>query len=162
MCGAGTGYVGGAWLGGYQGGYTRVGIPGWVYRGVLPSHPSSRGASPDSEAGPGGPLQGVWSGWSGCSGRTVGGTGYIPTLRARSVLWPSLGYTPLQCPPGTNMARIDLISHKVSQNQEVSPEMLEKACHSPYFQNWVQMSPLGFLGFPFSRAFSGKELMTLF
>ena len=35
----------------------------------------------------------------------------------------------------------------------------EKACHSPYFQNTVQKSPLEILRFPFPVAFSRKELM---
>ena len=59
-------------------------------------------------------------------------------------------------------ARFDLISVKFSQNDEVSPKSVEKASVSPYFQNGLQISPLDFLGFPFSPAFSCKELMGLF
>ena len=59
-------------------------------------------------------------------------------------------------------ARIDLISRKLSQNGVVSPKYLEKACHSPYVQNGSRKSPLEFLRFPFSRAFSHKELMVPF
>ena len=60
------------------------------------------------------------------------------------------------------MARIDLIFYKVSQNREVSPVFIEKACHSPHFQNGVQKSPLEILRIPFRPAFSHKELMGLF
>ena len=56
-------------------------------------------------------------------------------------------------------ARFLLISYKVSQNGGVSPNYVEKAYVSPYFQNGAQKSPLDFLGFPFPVAFSHKELM---
>ena len=51
---------------------------------------------------------------------------------------------------------------KLSKNSEVSPKKSEKACHSPYFQKGVEKSPLDFLRFPFSVAFSRKELMVPF
>ena len=41
----------------------------------------------------------------------------------------------------------------------MSPKSIQKACHSPYFQNGLQKSPLGILGFPFLPAFSHKELI---
>ena len=56
-------------------------------------------------------------------------------------------------------ARFDLILLKLRQNGVVSPEYVEKACHSPCFQNGRVKSPLEILRFPFSRAFSHKELM---
>ena len=46
-------------------------------------------------------------------------------------------------------ARFHVNSCKVSQNGQVSPGNVEKACHSPCFQNGLAMSPLDFLGFPF-------------
>ena len=57
------------------------------------------------------------------------------------------------------MARFDVISQKLSQNRVVSAEYVEKACHSPCFQNRVKKSPLEILRFPFWDAFSHKELM---
>ena len=59
-------------------------------------------------------------------------------------------------------ARLRSKHDKVSQNDEVSPKSLEKACHSPYFQNGLQKSALDFLRFPFGPAFSPKELMGRF
>ena len=59
-------------------------------------------------------------------------------------------------------ARFQVILLKVSQNPKVSPKYVEKACHSPCVQNGLQMSPLDFLGFSISPAFSHKELMGLF
>ena len=41
----------------------------------------------------------------------------------------------------------------------MSLKYVKKASISPYFQNGLQKSPLGFLRFPFSRAFSHKELL---
>ena len=60
------------------------------------------------------------------------------------------------------MARIEVKTEKHSQNGEVSPKSVEKACHSPYFQKAVKNSPLDFLRFPFPVAFSHKELMVPF
>ena len=59
-------------------------------------------------------------------------------------------------------ARCDLFYVKLSQNRVVSPKYVKKAYHSPCFQKPAQKSPLDFLGFPFSTAFSHKELMVLF
>ena len=44
----------------------------------------------------------------------------------------------------------------------MSPENVNKAYHSPYFQNGSQKSALEFLRFPFLVAFSHKELIGLF
>ena len=60
------------------------------------------------------------------------------------------------------MARIDLILLEVSQKRVVSLKYVNKACHSPYFQNAAVKSPLEILRFPFSIAFSHKELMGYF
>ena len=65
--------------------------------------------------------------------------------RANSRLW-------------ANKARFSDILLKSSQNREVSPKSVEKAYHSPYFQNRVRKSPLEILRFPFLPAFSHKEL----
>ena len=69
--------------------------------------------------------------------------------RANSRLW-------------ANRARFSDISWKLSQNRGVSPKSVQKACHSPYFQNRLKKSALGFLRFPFCPAFSHKELLGLF
>ena len=74
----------------------------------------------------------------------------------------------LQAPPwvGTGLpgqrARFDLISLKLSQNHEVSPKSVKKASRSPYFQNGLGKSALEIPRFPYSSAFSRKELMGLF
>ena len=78
----------------------------------------------------------------------------------------------LRCPPWCRpplfaaswpiRARFQSFSLKVSQNREVSPKKCQKASHSPYLQNSSQKSPLDFLRFLFSSAFSPKELMGLF
>ena len=69
---------------------------------------------------------------------------------------------PSECRLLANSARFDLIFSKVSQNSEVSPEYVHKACHSPYIQNRLQKSPLDILRFPYFPAFSHKELLGLF
>ena len=74
-------------------------------------------------------------------------------------LQPLPGTGPLECRLLANKARIDLIFLKLSQNPGVSPKYVQKACHSPCFQNGLQMSPLEISRFPFSPAFSHKELM---
>ena len=70
-------------------------------------------------------------------------------------------------PPGkprllANKARFHDISRKLSQNGQVSPKYVNKAYHSPCFQNAAQKSPLEILRFPFPDAFSHKELMGRF
>ena len=71
---------------------------------------------------------------------------------------PSLGY-PRKCRLLANMARFHDIYCKVSQNREVSSKYVDKACHSPYFQNGSKKSPLEIPRFPYLTAFSHKELM---
>ena len=78
--------------------------------------------------------------------------------RGRSCTHPA-GPVGLQSPPwyrtsqipasGPIKARFQLYFYKVSQNHGVSPKSMQKAYHSPYFQNGHQKSALGFLGFPF-------------
>ena len=60
------------------------------------------------------------------------------------------------------VARFHDILLKVSQNTEVSPKSVQKACHSPYSQKRSKNSPLEILRFPLSGAFSHKELMGYF
>ena len=68
-------------------------------------------------------------------------------------------------PPRANPASWPIVARfqsfycKVSQNHRVSPKSVEKAYHSPYFQNGSQKSPLEKLRFPFLLAFSHKELL---
>ena len=96
-------------------------------------------------------------------GRTGGGVGsqdHPPGPVGHPGALPVL--EPLECRPGPIGARFDLIFTKVSQNGEVSPKYVYKACHSPYSQNEAQKSPLEILRFPFPQAFSHKELMVPF
>ena len=127
-------------LGGCLGGYGRV-----VYRvgnrcAIPGTQPPARGDTQTSEAGPGSPLG---AGVGGSGGRANPGTaaGTVPThpCGARSVLpWrPSLYRTLQIAASWPYTARFDLISYKVSQNGEVSPESVEKACHSPHIQKRV-------------------------
>ena len=137
----------------------RTGMAGWVYRGVLPSHPATRTDIPrakdPAERAPEAPSGG-WSGWDPAAspsvrhppcgpGQTPAGSSLVPP-RAKAASWPI-------------KARIQSYFSKVSQNHRVSPKYVQKACHSPYFQNGRQKSPLDILGFPFRPAFSPKELM---
>ena len=135
---------------------TGWGIPGWVPGWVIPGHPAGCSRrSPDSEAGPGSPAG------AGVGGLGAGRTGTVMYHPAGPVgsPGPSLYMTSQKRPSTAIGTRIDLILLKVSQKDEVSPEYVQKACHSPYFQNDAQKSPLGFLRFPFLAAFSPKELM---
>ena len=138
---------------------TRDGYSGWVMGGLyrVPSHEDVPLLSEAQTAkrAPEAPTGG-WSGWSGCSapGRPA------PTLRARSCpCWALPGASSSKPRLLANKARFNNISWKLSQNGEVSPHFAEKACHSPYFQNRPQKSPLGILRFLISPAFSHKELM---
>ena len=154
--------------GGVQGRGVPVGYGDWVgtgggYTGVLPSHPAPREEDPaDSGAGPGSSCRELE--WVVCRvwTRDTGGRSGPPFGPGRS----PPGSPP--CPSLTNAAsgpigaRLRLHFSKVSQNDEVSPENVYKASHSPCFQNGSQKSALDFLGFPFLRAFSHKELIGLF
>ena len=104
----------------------------------------------------------VWGGWATPS-RTYPGASAHPAsgpprqAGARSLRSLSGGWAPRAI-----RARFTVISCKVSQNDEVSPNLVEKASHSPCFQNGLQKSPLDFPRFPYSTAFSHKELMGCF
>ena len=92
-----------------------------------------------------------------------GGRAPGTTLRARSVPCRPLPVPgTLACRLLANKARFSQYFSKVSQNDEVSPKYIEKASHSPCFQNGLRNSPLDILRFPFSVAFSYKELMVAF
>ena len=140
----------------------RVGGPGGYTGGSTTQPPGARKEVPYQRSGPRRTLQG--------SG--VGGYGTGCVRAARTTTPAPLGLPgPLRC-PGTSprakaaswpiRARIEVIYLKVSQNREVSPKYIEKASHSPYFQNGSQKSPLEILRFPFRPAFSHKELMVAF
>ena len=138
-------------------------VGGWVYReGNTGPSTLLEERYPDSEAGPGRPSRGLeWVVWVA---RTPAGS--CTTLRARSVpCWalPVHDPAPRAIPAsGPIWARFRSIFSKVSQNEEVSPKSVDKACHSPYSQNGPRNSPLEILRFPFLVAFSPKELMGLF
>ena len=142
--------VGGATRQVYQGGYTRVGIRGGYregYTGYYP--PSARGSPRPSGAGPDGPA-GAGSGgvWDWTRDRRLDGSWRPPSGPGRSCGPPCL-QDPRNAASWPIRARLGSISHKVSQNGVVSPEIVYKACHSPYFQNGPQKSPLEFLRFLF-------------
>ena len=91
---------------------------------------TARGANPPSGAGPGSP-----EGWSGGVG-AADVLGPLPGAHPPSdhPLRPLQGLRgPLRClrAPCGQRARFHYISLKVSQNVEVSPKSVEKACHSP-------------------------------
>ena len=143
-----------------------MGIPGGTREGYTWYYPAAaRGGPQYSEAGPGRP---VGPGVGGTGGRAYwvvfgGGVGLLyhpagPVSPCRA----SLYRTPQNAASGPITARFDLNSCKVSQNRIVSPKSAQKACHSPYIQNGLRKSPLGILRFPFSVAFSPKELMVPF
>ena len=150
-------------VGGCTWGGTRMGYNGWVIGGVyrVPSH-AARGEVLMTAKRARKPCRG-WSGGHEELGRPSSpGT----TLRARSVPCRPLPVPGLPSPgkaaSGPIRARLRLIFLKVSQNDEVSPKIHEKASHSPYSQNGSRNSPLGILRFPVSPAFSDKELMVPF
>ena len=118
----------------------------------------TRKGGPDSGAGPGSPSG------AGVGGQDQPSPGTVPSTSAPTPAGPgrpegSLVLLEQECRLWANRARFDLISQEYSQNRIVSPKYVHKACHSPYIQNWVQKSPLGFLRFPILAAFSHKELM---
>ena len=142
-------------------GAVRVGIQGG-YTGGVPTDHAARKEGPTQRSGPrkppvGAGVGGVGPGCVRATQTTTPGPEGLPgplrclgtSPRANAASWPI-------------RARIDLILHKVSQNARVSPKSVEKAYVSPYFQNGLKKSPLEKLGFPFSPAFSHKELMGLF
>ena len=152
---------------GVQVGYCRRGmVPGWVYRWVIPGTQPLRdhcsGSKPDSEAGPGSPCQGAGVGGQvqRASGPAPHPSGPFPAVTG--CFWDLLEQDPTHGRLNLQKARLTSIFSKVSLNGQVSPKCVDKACHSPCFQNGLRKSPLGFLGFLFLPAFSHKELMGLF
>ena len=133
------------------------------YTGVLPSYPAPREEDPiPSGAGPGTPAGGGVGGeWGLGACPRVRWAGRLLDHPAGPVgaLWAPPCPGPSECPPRAKRATFHLISHKVSQKARVSPKYVEKAYHSPCFQNGVQKSPLEKLRFPYSPAFSHKELI---
>ena len=102
-------------------------------------------------------MGGLWCSDVPAAGRAIP----TPPGPGRHPAGTSLGY-PSECRLLANKARFHSYSCKVSQNGRVSPEFVEKACHSPHSQNGLQKSALEILRFPISAAFSHKELMGLF
>ena len=144
-------------------------VPGWAIPGttqLLGEGLQTAKRAPEAPAG-------CWSGWSagpgarspenkakyGTLGRRRGRLLRPPFGPGRSLAGPSLSQDPRNAASWPIRARFTVISHKVSQNGVVSPKIVYKACHSPCFQNGHQKSPLEFLRFPYSVAFSHKELM---
>ena len=152
---AGSGVRAGYGTGWCTGGVYRVGNTGGLYRYPATLLEETHG----QRSGPRRPCRGR-SGWS--MGRTYRGRrrdGHSPPCGpGRHPAGTSLGI-PSECRLTANRARIHQYFSKVSQKAEVSPKNVEKACHSPCFQNVLEKSPLDFLGFTFSAAFSHKELM---
>ena len=153
--------------GGCTGWVYRVGIPGWVPGRAIPGYypaPARKGPCTAKRAPEG--LQGLeW---------VVHGAWTRHPVRPGSCTHPLGPVGPLQGPPWYRTlpranpaswpirARLPSFYCKVSQNRIVSPNCVEKASHSPYFQNELQKSALEILRFPFSAAFSHKELMGRF
>ena len=136
-----------------------MGSTGGYTGGVLAQPHCSRREALRQRSGPRKPCKG-WSGWSQgwtdvpAAGRLLG-----TTLRARSPCRLPVPRTLRNAASWPIRATFDLFSCKVSQNGIVSPKYVEKASNSPCFQNGLQKSPLEKLRFPFSLAFSHKELL---
>ena len=151
---------------GYGDGYTGMGT-GWVYRvgntgpWTHPARCSRRTPEAPAKRAPE-PCRG---GVGGCGVRTYRGRRgrlLYPPLRGPVGLQPPWYRTrliPALQPIG---ATFDLIFSNVSQNRRVSSKSVHEACHSPCFKNEAQKSPLDFLRFLYSLAFSHKELMGCF
>ena len=133
---------------------------GWVAGGGnTGTQPAARGGVQNQRSGPRKPLQGAGVGGF-CSPGARSCT--TPAGPGRCPLGPSLYRTSSSTASWPIRARFSVFLVVYCQNDEVSLKYVEKACLSPYFQNRVQNSPLDFLRFPFSVAFSPKELMGLF
>ena len=88
---------------------------------------------------------------------------HVPPLRGPVAYGlPVHAWAPRDAASGPIRARLTSFLSKLSQNGKVSPEYVEKASHSPYSQNRLGKSALGFLRFPLWPAFSHKELMAYF
>ena len=132
---------------------------GWVWGRVIPVHPAScKAEHVPAKRAPEAPAKGLeWVGT--CTARPMPRPHHSLRSGPLRWVWASPRANPASGPIG---ARLRSIFSKVSQNGIVSPKSVHKACLSPYFQNGLQISPLDFLGFPFSLAFSHKELIGLF
>ena len=133
-------------LGWGLGGYT-----GWVIGGlyrVLPSCLAHPPTSDRRERALGRAQGGSEAGWAytglGTAAGTAPGPPCGPGQAARCPPCPG----PSECRLTANRARFHLFPYKVSQNREVSPVFVEKACHSPCFQNGPGKSALEILRFP--------------
>ena len=135
-----------------------MGIPGEYY----PATRSRLRNLPGQRSGPRKACR-AWSGWSwevptGPSRPSTqnppSGPGQPPAVSSL-VLGPLPGSQPIG-------ARFDIISYKLSKNPRVSPKSVQKASHTPYFQNGSSKSPLDISRIPYFAAFSHKELMAHF
>ena len=159
--GAHTGYGQGGYSGWVYGWVYREGYTGEYYPATARGQPQVQRSGPRNP--PAGRVEWVVPGAGtrvlGCS--AAGRALYHPSGPVRHP-----GALPVQDPQnaasGPITARFSLKYCKVSQYRGVSPKYVEKASHAPYFQNGLQKSPLVILGFPFSPAFSPKELLGLF
>ena len=145
-------------------------VPGWVYRWgprvAIPGTTQPLGSHLQGpryqRSGPRKPQWGLeWVGiWGRPGTRLQGHILRVPGTPAPTPAGP--GRSPWQGPslvlPGQK-GEIPCLSSKSCQNRRVSPKSHEKAYHSPCFQNGLRNSPLDFLRFLFSLAFSPKELM---
>ena len=141
------------------------GYTGWVPGRAIPGYypPAEHAAKPRRQ--PGSTATGPPQGWAG--GRRGAHwvrrrDGFLTTLALPGPAPCGRCQEPSECRLTANRARFQVISWKVSQNGQVSPRNVQKACHSPYSQNEAQKSPLEILRFLFLLAFSHKELMGLF
>ena len=137
----------------------REGVPGGLYRGT--THPPREEALVQ-RSGPRRPCRGRsgwYQGWT--RDRRLDGLLH-PPLRGPVAPWAPWCRTPRIAASWPIKARFHVISYKVSQNRQVSPKSVQKAYHSPCFQNEAKKSPLDFLRFPVFPAFSHKELMGRF
>ena len=155
----------GAWLGGYRvgilGGYT-----GWVYGWVLQEYYPATALSPPADQRP----EGAGPRSAGVGRKQGGRPLRVPYPGAHPAPVPPTP-APLGLPGPASLYR-DLLAGK-GRDSWTFPEKLVKTtkCHRrtskrpvivPIFQNASRKSPLEIPRFPFSAAFSHKELMVLF
>ena len=150
--------MGGVW---YQGGYT-----GWVYRvgnTGCTTQPPARGGKPARQtatAGSGPTLQG-WVVWK--QGGLDGRTSARPAPRyhpAGPVRPPEALPVPGTLPTGKGRD-LTSIPIKLVKTTKCHQKVFKRPTLVPISQNGVQKSPLDFLRFTISLAFSHKELMGL-
>ena len=148
-----------------------VQVGGWA--GVVPTHPARGEEGPEEvqgaqRPGPGSAGVGPGVGPGGrARGRQYGNGGgdgsWVPPFGpGQPTRGPPCTQDPWNAASWPIGARLGSYFSKVSQNRQVSPKLVNKASHTPYFQNGSQKSPLEILRFPISPAFSHKELMGQF